>query len=175
MISMNVFNIEANEFNFHLVEKYIEAGYLPNFAAALKQGDLVITKAEDKFEHLEPWIQWPSVYTGMSFRDHGVFRLGDMVHSKAEQIFEMVEAGTGKPVVAISPMNAVNRLQNPDSVFVPDPWTNTKPTGGWDVEVISSQVSRLVNENSHGLRISLFQTIKLSLALSLNLVPSFLP
>ena len=35
------------------------------------------TLSEEIYEHIEPWIQWFTVHTGMPYAKHGVFRLGD--------------------------------------------------------------------------------------------------
>ena len=39
------------------------------------------TRSEQEYELLEPWIQWVSIYTGKTAKEHGVFRLGDIVNS----------------------------------------------------------------------------------------------
>ena len=36
-------------------------------------------------------IQWPSVHTGKTFKEHNIFRLGDAVNSTDDEIFEQVE------------------------------------------------------------------------------------
>ena len=35
----------------------------------------LITESESEYENLEPWIQWPSVHTGLPFKDHKILRL----------------------------------------------------------------------------------------------------
>ena len=115
--------LELNEINFDAVNFYIEKGEnLPGFETLVKRG-IVNTEAESEYENLEPWVQWPSVHTGKTFKEHNVFRLGDFVNSNSEQFFEKVEKA-GFSVGAISPMNATNKLENP-AYFIPDPWTQT--------------------------------------------------
>ena len=107
---MRLILVELNEINFDLVEHYIENGTkLPGFKSLINSG-IIETYSESKYENLEPWIQWPSVHTGKTYDEHGVFRLGDFVNSNEEQIFEKVEKA-GYKVGAISPMNASNRLK----------------------------------------------------------------
>ena len=144
----NLTLLELNEINFDYVRWYIENGYpLPGFEWLMQQNPIE-TFAEDKYEELEPWIQWPSVHTGKTFEEHQVFRLGDIVKTDHRQIFEEVEA-QGVRVGAISPMNAANNLTNP-TYFIPDPWTKTKTSGSWLVKRLSDAVSQAVNDNSGG-------------------------
>jgi len=144
----NLTLLELNEINFDYVEWYIENGYsLPGFEWLMQQNPAQ-TFAEEKYEELEPWIQWPSVHTGKTFQEHQVFRLGDIVNTNHRQIFEEIEA-QGVRVGAIAPMNAANNLTNP-TYFIPDPWTKTKTSGNWLVKKLSTAVSQAVNDNSGG-------------------------
>ena len=138
--------IELNEINFDTASFYLNNGVLlPGFKKAIDDG-MVTTEAESKYEHLEPWIQWPSVHCGKTAQEHQVFRLGDIVNSNEEQLFEKVEAA-GYSVGAISPMNASNRLHAP-AYFIPDPWTQTLSDGSFFSKHITSAVSQAVNDNS---------------------------
>lgn len=165
---MTVINLELNELNFDYIQKYVDSGELPGFASLLSRFTLRKTVAETSYELLEPWIQWPTVYTGLTFAEHQIFRLGDSVNHSHEQIFELLEKETGQPVVAVSPMNAVNRVSE-KSVFIPDPWTSTKVTGPKSCRVLFGIVKRLVNANSHGLAIRATDFIMLPLSLISNL------
>ena len=78
----------------------------------LNELELRTTIAEKTYSHLEPWIQWPTVYTGLNYAEHKIFRLGDAVEFSHDQIFEVIEQDTGQPIVAVSPMNAVNRVSD---------------------------------------------------------------
>ena len=143
---MKLILLELNEINFDIVKKYVDSGEsLPGFKKIIQEG-LVETYAEEKYNELEPWIQWPSVHTGLKYNQHGVFRLGDFVNSTNEQFFEKVEA-LGFSVGAVSPMNASNRLKNP-AYFIPDPWTKTECDENFLNKKISSAISQAVNDNS---------------------------
>ncbi len=156
----NLTLLELNEINFDYVRWYIENGYsLPGFKWLMQQNP-VETFAEDKYEELEPWIQWPSVHTGKTFEEHQIFRLGDIVNTDHRQIFEEIEV-QGFRVGAISPMNAANNLSDP-AYFIPDPWTRTKTSGNWLVKRLSEAVSQTVNDNSGG-RISANSLISIML------------
>jgi hypothetical protein len=155
--------IELNEINFDVVEKYIatDAGRFPALAKLLT-GARVRTTSEQNYEQLEPWIQWPSVHTGCTFAEHGIFRLGDVVGKKVPQIFEQLEHA-GCEVGAISAMNAENRLTNP-AYFVPDPWTQTPSDGSWWSRALTEAVSQAVNDNAQA-KITPKSALQLALAL----------
>jgi hypothetical protein len=145
---MSVISLELNELNFHFVEKFVAAGELPHFARLLRETQLFETDAEKSYPHLEPWIQWPTVYTGMTFAQHQIFRLGDAVNHGHRQIWEDLEAH-GVSVGAVSPMNAPNRCANPD-FFLPDPWTETPLTAPPRVAKLFELVRTVVNNNAAG-------------------------
>ncbi|SFC96760.1 hypothetical protein SAMN05660831_00270 [Thiohalospira halophila DSM 15071] len=140
--------LELNEINFDYVEHYIQQGRLPGFKALMEEHGVIETEAEQRYEELEPWIQWVTVHSGRAYRDHEIFRLGDIVGRPVPQFFEELES-KGHTVGAISPMNAENRLQNAP-YFVPDPWTPTEASGSPFVRRLARAVSEAVNANAHG-------------------------
>ena len=112
-----LFLIELNEINFDVVYQYTKAGFqLPNLLTLKNQGTLM-SSSEDVYEHLEPWIQWPSVHTGKTYDEHQVFRLGDAVNYQGGQLFEDIEK-RGYSVGNLSAMNAANRLKKPAFLFL---------------------------------------------------------
>lgn len=161
--SKRVILLELNEINFDVVNKYIVANG-ERFPALkrLLNGPGIRTTAEKKYEELEPWIQWPSVHTGKSYPEHGVFRLGDIVGSGVPQIFEQLEQA-GYKVGAISAMNAENRLKN-SAYFIPDPWTQTPSDGTFWSRALSEAVSQTVNDNAQA-RITIKSIIQIMLGL----------
>ncbi len=138
--------LELNEVNFEFIEAYIAKKELPNFRRLLKENGLVKTIAEKQYPYLEPWIQWPTVYTGKTYSEHGIFRLGDAVDHQHVQIWEYLE-GFGLKVGAISPMNAPNRCVAP-AFFLPDPWTDTPVTADPGVARLYNVIKKLVNDNA---------------------------
>lgn len=141
--------VELNELNFPLIKKYIDSGReLPSFNKLFHRYKTVRSIAEPIYENNEPWIQWVSVHTGLSFNEHGIFRLGDSASGlrNTEQIFEYFES-QGLKVGAISPMNAVNRLADP-AYFIPDPWTQTICDSSAFSKRISMMLKQTVNDNS---------------------------
>lgn len=166
---MTLVLLELNEVNFCTVEKYIAAGQgLPSFQKIIASG-VLHTSAEDSYELLEPWIQWPSVHTGKVFEDHGVFRLGDGTRYSGEQVFEMVES-MGFKVGAISPMNADNRLKNP-VYFIPDPWTETESDKAILSRFLHQALAQAVNDNSKS-RVTAQTILKIFVVFLMRVNPS---
>jgi hypothetical protein len=139
--------LELNEINFDVVELYLakDSARFPSLKKLLA-GVRIRTSCEKQYEELEPWIQWVSVHTNMTYAEHGVFRLGDIEGSDVPQIFEQLEHA-GYKVGAISAMNAENRLKNP-AYFIPDPWTQTPADASWWSQSLGEAVSQAVNDNA---------------------------
>ena len=116
--------LQLNEVNFDLVKKYISKGYLKNFKFLLENNNFIETKSEEKYENLEPWIQWVSFYSGKSFSEHKVFRLNENVNNKWS-FYDDLEKKYKKKLALLFPMNLENTFTN-DTFFIPDPWTETK-------------------------------------------------
>lgn len=162
-----LFLIELNEINLNLVNDYIDAGAsLPNLSWMRKQG-LLTSSSENVYEHLEPWIQWPSVHTGKTFSEHQVFRLGDVVNYQGTQLFEEIEK-RGYLVGNLSAMNAANRMEKP-AFFIPDPWTATPADGSFVSRALAQAVSQTVNDNTGG-KITAKSVFNLAVA-SIALIP----
>lgn len=156
-----------NELNFDFIKYYIKNGDLPNFKKLFENFKVVETTSENKYELLEPWIQWATVHTGKSFKEHKIFRLGDITKTNENQIFEYLES-KGKTVGAVSPFNAKNNLINP-KFFIPDPWTITKVSGNWFIKSLYNSVHQSVNDNASG-KLSIGTLLTLAIGL-LRVVP----
>jgi exopolysaccharide biosynthesis WecB/TagA/CpsF family protein len=142
-----IISLELNEVNFDFVQEYCARGELPTFKRMLGNYQLFETVAEKSYPQLEPWIQWPTVYSGKTYAEHGVFRLGDICNKDHDQIWELLESD-GISVGAVSPMNAAHRCKAPD-FFIPDPWTVTKVGGDRSLQRLHSILGQMVNDNSH--------------------------
>lgn len=154
-----------NELNFDYIKFYINKGILPNFKKIFEIQTPVETVSEKEYKLLEPWVQWVTIHSGKSYKEHNVFRLGDIVNNpKLSQIFEELEA-EGLSVGAVSPFNANNRLKKP-TFFVPDPWTKTNPSGNWIVKALYQAVHQSVNDNAKS-KLNLKSMISLGLGLLL--------
>jgi hypothetical protein len=140
--------LELNEVNFEHVLDFASRGEMPNLSKLIRAHGIAKTESEQAYEELEPWIQWVTAHTGLSFKDHRVFRLGDIVNHDLAQIWEHLEQ-SGLRVGAISPMNAKNRTRNA-AFFVPDPWTPTTVSAGALLTGLYRAVSQAVNDNAQG-------------------------
>jgi len=80
--------LELNEINFDIVQKYTDS-HETRFPSLKKllAGPHIRTSCEKQYEELEPWIQWASVHTGKEFKEHGIFRLGDIVTKSEFKIY----------------------------------------------------------------------------------------
>lgn len=158
---MKLILVELNEINFDIVKKYIDSGTnLPGFKSIIGK-QLISTSAEREYTQIEPWIQWPSVHTGLNYSEHKVFRLGDFVNSNKKQFFEKVE-DAGYRVGAISPMNASNKLKNP-AFFIPDPWTKTPTDESFLSKSLNSALSQAINDNAKS-KLTILTIFNLSIA-----------
>ncbi len=165
---MKLILLELNEINFDFVKEYITSGEKLLGFKKLLDGNFIHTNSEEKYECLEPWIQWVSVHTGKSYAGHKIFRLGDIVSSSEKQIFETLEE-KGFKVGAVSPMNSRNNLKKP-SYFIPDPWTKTSNDGSLLSRYIHQSISQAVNDNAKS---KLTNKTLFSLVLSMLIAISF--
>ena len=137
---------EMNEINFDYVKSYISQGKLPNFKAFIENHGLFTTISETRYEELEPWIQWPTVRTGLDYSEHKIFRLGDIEGATIKQHWELIE-DKGFSVAAVSPINGSNRTKK-SPFWIPDPWVDTKISGKGFIERIAKAVKQAVNDNA---------------------------
>jgi hypothetical protein len=160
---LQVLLLELNEVNFDHVRMFVDRGDLPNLTRLIESHGVVETTSEQAYEELEPWIQWVTAHSGLAFKDHGVYRLGDVVEHDIYQIWEHLEA-EGLRVGAISPMNAKNRLREA-AFFVPDPWTPTTISAGRLLTGVYRAVAQAVNANAQA-RLTLSAAMWLALGLA---------
>lgn len=140
--------VGLNELNFDFVRRYVEQGRLPVLGALLEAHGDIRTTSESTYPEWEPWIQWVTVQTGKTLGEHNVFRLGDIVQTDHEQIWEQLEK-RGVSVGALSPMNAANRARKP-AFFLPDPWTDTPITAPAIETLVYKGARKAVLGNAHG-------------------------
>ena len=154
--------LALNELNFDLIKKYINAGYLPNFKRLLKNERLIKTESENEYHLLEPWIQWVSVYSGLKYDGHKVFRLGDVNEFNFKLIFDELDESSINQLL-VSPFNCPNNLKNPNSVFISDPWTNTKSTASNRHLKLIKVLIKAINNNAGGGRLKLQDLLTLGI------------
>ena len=67
------------------MQRFMSEGKLANFSPPYHEADIYTTTAEERPPHLDPWIQWVTVHTGLTFRDHGLRQLNDG-HTRADKM-----------------------------------------------------------------------------------------
>jgi Type I phosphodiesterase / nucleotide pyrophosphatase len=117
----SVILLEFNELSPRLMMPFMEAGKLPNFQRLFNEAYAYVTDAEEAAPNLEPWIQWITVHTGLSYREHGVFDLGDGHKLDQPRLWDLASAA-GRRVLVCGSMN-VGYRQPISGVVVPDPWS----------------------------------------------------
>lgn len=126
--------LEFNELVPALVDRFIAQGLLPNFARLRSESLVAVTDAEEQHPTLEPWIQWVTVHTGLSYAEHRVFNLDDGAKFDAPRIWDLV-SDAGRPVWICGSMNAAVRGGRINGLVLPDPWTTlvaAQPPGLFD-------------------------------------------
>ncbi len=137
--------IQLNEFYFDALEAYDIPGKYPNLSHVVS--NLQKTSSEKAYEELEPWIQWPSIYSGLTASEHKLKRLGDKGHEKIEWLHDFIER-KAKSYVVLAPMNCDANLTNPKNIFVPDPWSGAVSSSHWAARTTTALLKQAVIENS---------------------------
>ena len=170
-----IISLQMNEINFEFLEQYIERGELPNIGKLFREHGYSVTTSEAEHKNANPWIQWPTVHTGLDFADHQVFRLGDIVHTDFEHIYERLESH-GLTVGAFFPFNAKNNTKNA-AFFVPDPWTQTSIDAPWDLQLLYKSIVQVADDYATA-RISISSLLRLGTAGLVNMrwrgIPKYL-
>jgi hypothetical protein len=141
----NLIFIQLNEINFDVIREYLKTENYENLRFI--SNNILVTTSEKKYNLLEPWIQWQTIYTGLKAEKHNIFRLGDVEKKKIPQFYEKLEK-LGYSVGAICPMNCMNRCQNP-SYFIPDPWTKSNTDNSQFSKIIYNVLRETVNNNAN--------------------------
>ena len=107
------------------MDKFIGEGRLPNFKKLRDESMVFVSEAAETSPHLDPWIQWVTVHTGLDHKDHGVLQLDEGHLLDRDRVWDLVSA-IGKPVWVCGSMST--RYRKPlNGYLMPDPWT-TKVT-----------------------------------------------
>lgn len=140
--------LEFNELSPALLDRWMVAGELPNFARLHAASDIFQTDADvDDPGQLEPWIQWYSVHTGLAFDQHRVFHLTDGARAAHDDIYRVLLAA-GKRVGSAASMN-VRAFQAPGSFYFGDPWTANDDASPPELDAYNRFVGRQVREYSN--------------------------
>lgn len=113
--------LEFNELSPILMETFIEQGYLPNFKKLRDSSQVLTTNAEEVAPTLDPWIQWVTAHSGLSFDEHGIHHLGDGHKLTVKSLWDLI-SDSGKTVWVCGSMNI--KYDTPiRGAVIPDPWS----------------------------------------------------
>src|SRR5579871_406713 len=88
----NVVVLELNEITWDLMDIFLKKGLLPNFQALKQTGTWGAPWASELPEHLDPWVTWTTLYTGVPQEEHGLTMLEqdrETIHAK--RLWEYLE------------------------------------------------------------------------------------
>jgi hypothetical protein len=143
---MNYLSINLNEINLLWLKKISSKYNFKNINVLLRL-NFIHTTSENKYQNLEPWIQWPTYYQGKSFEEHKCFHLGDAELSDSYSIYDWFQR-KGKDVLALSPMNCTFSA-NDKSLLIHDPWSTKGVINGKEnLNHLWDAIRFFVNENS---------------------------
>jgi hypothetical protein len=111
--------IEFNELCPNLLQRFMQRGLLPNFQRFHDSSVVCTTDAGEREPNLEPWIQWPTVHSGLPFAEHRIFHLGDGRRLEHRCLAEIL-SDADIPVGVCGSMNLNYRQLN--GYVLPDPW-----------------------------------------------------
>jgi Type I phosphodiesterase / nucleotide pyrophosphatase len=118
--SQRVVLLEFNELTPSLMSRFIETGRLPNFKRFYDESLVFTTVAAEREPHLEPWIQWVTVHTGLNYQDHKIFHLNEGHGLDRPRVWEILAEHSLRSWICGS-MN----VRQPASALcdvLPDPW-----------------------------------------------------
>jgi hypothetical protein len=140
--------VEFNELSPALLDRFMGEGLLPNFRALYEASVIFTTDAGEDPPNLEPWIQWPTVHSGLSYGEHGVFNLGDGRKQLTVKLVGEVLSDAGIPVGICSSMNLNYRDLN--GYVIPDSWDLEGRTYPASLQPFYRTVAQAVQESSKG-------------------------
>lgn len=123
-MSRKLLLLEFNELCPALLDKWMAAGKLPNFKRFHENSQVYLTLADAEPPALEPWIQWHSIHTGLSFAQHGVFRLTEGLRAEHHDVWTVLQKA-GMKTANCSSMNSKRSVAE-RCFFLPDPWSNAR-------------------------------------------------
>ena len=136
--------IEFNELSPTLIDEFIEAGELPNFRRLRDSSEVFVTDAANEI-NLEPWVQWPTLHTGIPDRDHGIQHLGEADLVAGRGIARELAAAGFK----VGVFGSMNLDYGPlDGFVVPDPWNAELTPHPAELSAFTDFVVSAVQENS---------------------------
>ncbi|WP_017672313.1 hypothetical protein [Blastomonas sp. AAP53] len=148
MTNRPILSLELNELCAPLLDRWMADGSLPNFRRLHARSHVFETQADTHSpEELEPWIQWYSIHTGLSYDQHKVFRLTDGRGAAHRDIWQTV-SDAGSAVMNFASMNA-RPFARPGSLYVGDPWSEQGDAFPPELNIYNRFVGHNVREYSN--------------------------
>ncbi|HEV3235490.1 MAG TPA: hypothetical protein VGZ25_00780 [Gemmataceae bacterium] len=137
--------IEFNELCPRLLREFMDRGSLPHFRRLYESSTVFTTDAGEEPPNLEPWIQWPTIHSGMPFGEHQIHHLGNGRKLEHKCVAEVL-SDAGARVGIFGSMNLNYRRLN--GYVMPDPWDREGRAYPGDLQPFYKTVSRQVQESS---------------------------
>jgi predicted AlkP superfamily phosphohydrolase/phosphomutase len=142
--------LELNEITWDLMDFLLQKGMLPNFQALMKTGASGAPWASEKPEHLDPWVTWTTLYTGVPQEEHLLSMLEqDRQTLGAKRLWEyLMEAG-----LRIGLFGSANSWppQTVDGFWIPGPFARDFSTYPGSIEAIQALNVGLTRGHTAGL------------------------
>lgn len=147
MTPPNLILLEFNELTPSLLERFMSEGRLPNFKRFYEESLVYTTDAEESGDALNPWVQWVTVHTGMSYAEHGVLRLNEGHKIGKPAVWDLVSANGGTVWIC----GSMNVAYEPDikGYVLPDPWSISVPAHPASLEPYYRFVQMQVQEHTN--------------------------
>jgi hypothetical protein len=158
MTSPSVLLLELNELCPSLLDQYMAEGRIPHFRRLYETSTIYTTDAGEREPNLEPWIQWPTVHTGLPYSEHGVFRLGDGHKLRAKGVAQLLSEA-GIPVGVFGSMNLNYGTLN--GYVMPDPWNSKGSASPSSLQPFHAALAHMVQESSQSGGVSRWQLFSL--------------
>ncbi len=141
--------LEFNELCPSLMQRFMQLGHLPALSRLYSESQVYTTDAGEHTPFLEPWIQWVTVQTGLPFREHGIYDLGNGHKLQYPRIWDLMSQA-GKEVWICGSMNGATG-PGFNGYFLPDPWSvgvTDHPVGEFDafMNLVRSYVQEYTRE-----------------------------
>ena len=118
-----LFLLEFNELCPALLSEFMGRRLLPNFRRLYDSSTVYVTDADEQHPNLEPWIQWLTVHSGLTYQEHGAFRLGDGSDLNKKCLAELL-SDAGVRVGVFGSMNT--NYQKLNGYLIPDAWDGNR-------------------------------------------------
>jgi hypothetical protein len=139
---------EFNELCPWLLDAWMAEGKLPNFKQLYDRSTVFETQADvSEALHLEPWIQWYSLHTGLAFDQHQVFHLTEGAVAAHDDLWRVIH-DTGRKVGCFASMNS-RPFDFADSFFVADPWSEMGNASPAKLNIYNRFIGHNVREYSN--------------------------